>query len=355
MYIVPTILILFAVIAVLPYLEKYMGKYKLPIYIIIGIILVVLAGTREVGIDPDSETYEYDFHNYYSTKAAAGVDLSYLFFSSILNIFTHDVHSIFLLYAFLGILLKFVAFRQLSEFWFLPIVIYMSFYYEVHEITQIRTGVLTSMFLLAIKPMAEGRKWRAALYLLIGAIFHISAIMLLPVLFLSNNDMSPKTRLFWALIVPAAYFFYFFGTSFIMNVDLPYIGYKLAAYQAAEEVGVSKVAVYVFSPFNFITIFLYYYLLFFYDTIIEKNKYFPLMIKIFGIGVFAYVAFAFLSIVAERVSFQYRVVTMLLYTNVIYTLKPKWAGILAVIFIGFAYLNYTIPYVFDVHLLWNNK
>lgn len=351
MYIVPTILIMFAVIAILPYLEKYMGKYKLPVYIIIGIILVALAGMREVGIDPDSENYEYDYHNYDSAKAAIGVDLSYLFFSSLLNTLTHDVHAIFLLYAFLGIALKFIAFRQLSEFWFLPIIVYMSFYYEIHEITQIRTGVLTSMFLLAIKPMAEGRKWQAVIYLLIGAIFHISAVILLPVLFLSNKEMSTKSKLFWASIVPAAYFFYFFGSSFIMNVNLPYVGYKLATYQAAEEAGASNVAVNVVSPFNLLTIFLYYYLLYFYDTIIEKNKYFPLMIKIFGIAIFAYVALAFLAVAAERICYQYRVVTMILFTNIIYTIRPKWAGILAVIFVGFAYLNYTMRYVFDVHIL----
>lgn len=351
MYIVPAILVLFAMVAILPYLEKYMGKYKLPVYIIIGIILVVLAGTREVGIDPDSENYEYSYHNYDSVKALIGVDYSYLFFSGILNAFTHDVHAIFLLYAFLGILLKFVAFRQLSEFWFLPIVVYMSFYYEIHEITQIRTGVLTSMFLLSIKPLAEGRRWLAALYLIIGGFFHLSAFILLPVLFLSNNDMSMKSKVMWALIVPVGYLFYFVGTSFIMNVDLPYIGYKLATYQAAEETGDSDVAVNVFSPYNFITIFLYYYLLFFYSTIVERNKYFPLMIKIFGIGVFSYIAFAFLAVAAERICFQYRVVTILLFANVVYTLKPKWAGILAVILIAFAYLNYSLRYVFDVHFL----
>lgn len=355
MYLGYIVILLFVLVSILSYLEKYMGKYKLPIYLCLGLILIVLAGTREVGIDPDSINYESAYHNYYSAQKSADMDFSFLWLSSLFSNFTNDVHIIFLFYATLAIILKFIAFRKLSGLWFLPIVVYLSYYYELHEMTQIRTGVLSGLFLLSIFYMAEGRKFTAFLLMIVlGGFFHISSLMLLPLLFLSNNEMTPKYRLLWAAVIPAAYVFHFFFSAIIMSVDLPYIGDKLAVYQAAEEKGIANVSVNIISPLHLFTTFLFYYLLFFYDTIKAENKYFPLLIKIFAIGVACYTAFAFLPVLAERASYQFRVVTIILYTNIIYTLRPKWFGMLIVILVAFVYLNYGLPYI-SMDLFWESS
>lgn len=140
------IIILFTVTGGLVFLEKYLGKYKLPIYIFTGILIILMAGLREVGIDPDSENYEQTYRNYYTTGASEGVEFSYILISSILNIFSNDVHLLFIFYALLGVSLKFFAFRYYSELCFLPVLVYLGFYYELHEMTQIRTGVLSGLF-----------------------------------------------------------------------------------------------------------------------------------------------------------------------------------------------------------------
>lgn len=355
MYLGYIVVLLFALASMLSYLEKYMGKYKLPVYLFLGIVLIVLAGTREVGIDPDSINYEDAYHNYYSLRKSGDVDFSFLWLSSLFNNITSDVHIIFLFYATVAIILKFISFRKLSEFWFLPVVVYLSYYYELHEMTQIRTGVLSGLFLLSIVHLAEGRRLTAFLLMVVlGGFFHISSLMLLPLLFLSNKEISPKYRLFWAAVIPVAYVFHFFFSAIIMSVDLPYIGDKLAVYQAAEERGIANVSVNIISPLHLFTTFLFYYLLFFYDTIKTENKYFPLLIKIYAIGVACYTAFAFLPVLAERTSYQFRVVTIILYANIIYTIKPKWFGMLIVILVAFVYLNYGLPYI-SMDLFWESS
>lgn len=55
------IIAIFIVVVILSYIEDYLGKYKLPLYLLIGFTLILLAGLREVGIDPDSQNYEISF------------------------------------------------------------------------------------------------------------------------------------------------------------------------------------------------------------------------------------------------------------------------------------------------------
>ena len=312
------IIALFCLISLLVYLEKYIGKYKLAIYIAVGIILILLAGTREVGIDPDSENYEKMYHNLNSDKMMDAVEYSYILFSQILQYISNDVHAIFLFYALLGLSFKFIAFRELSEFWFLPVLLYISYFYELHEAMEIRTGVLSGLFLLSIKPICEGRRLYAFILLAIGVFFHYSEFVLFPLLFLSNKSMSVVQRIIWASVIPLGYLFYFVGFSAIMSfsTEIPYIGNKLALYQAGTEKGILQASVNVFSPLYLFTITLFYYLLFFYETIIQFNKYFPLLIKIFALSLCAYTSLAILPVLAQRISLLLQIVNIILYTNI---------------------------------------
>ena len=43
------IVILFCIAALLPFLERYMDNLKKPIFIILGVMMILVAGFREVG------------------------------------------------------------------------------------------------------------------------------------------------------------------------------------------------------------------------------------------------------------------------------------------------------------------
>ena len=73
------ILILFILTSTLCFLEHRLSKkYNITIYITLGVILIILAGLREVGIDPDSDNYEAAYRNYYSSNMLGSVDYSFL-------------------------------------------------------------------------------------------------------------------------------------------------------------------------------------------------------------------------------------------------------------------------------------
>lgn len=345
------ILVIFIITAILCYLEDYIKQYRLPLYCLIGFILILVAGLREVGIDPDSENYEYTYQHYYSPLAENGVEYSYLLLSAIFNKITSDAHIIFIFYAAIGLSLKFIAFRKYKLPTFLPILVYISFYFFLHETTQIRTCVLSGILLLTIPKIAERKCKTAIIYLLIGTMFHVSAFLLFPLIFLNNKPLSKKQKIICACMIPLSYAIFFSGANLIMNTNLPYIGDKLAMYQKGAENGLLTVSINVFSPLELFTILLYYYILFFHDTIIRYNKYLPIMIKVFTIGIFVFAAFAILPVFAQRVSFLFNIVNIVLYCNIMYTIKQKWAGISIVVAIAIILLNYGYGYI-QFPFLW---
>lgn len=345
------IVIMFVLAATMAFLEdRLVEKDKKVVYWIMAAVLVLLAGFREIGIDPDSVNYEYAYHHYDDDRLSTAMESSYFVIAEFLNFFTSDAHAILLFYAFFGLVLKFIAFRIYSpDLWFLPIVVYLSFIFELHEVTQIRTGVMSGLFMLAIQPIAE-RKWLKALVLIgIGAFFHISALMLIPLIFLSNKDMSVKRRLMWMAVIPCAYVMYVIGSNLLVNIPIPYIENKLENYE--NNAGIMEGSLNVFSPMQLFTIMLYVYLMYFYDTIKEHNKYFTLMMKIFTLSVSAFAAFAFLPVLANRVSYLLRIVTIILFGNIYYTVRPRWMGLFLVVFVAMVYMTYTLSYIFGIKLL----
>ncbi len=348
------IIVIFVITTLLSLLEdKLPVRQKKKVYVALCAFVIIATGLKDVeGGDPDAANYEYTYQHYDDPKAVDQVDYSFLLLSRFGHLFSSDSFVIFFIYALIGVSLKFYAFRKYSEMWFLPLVVYFSYYYEFHELTQIRAGVMTGCFLLAIKPLAERRLLPAFLLMVCGTFFHVSGLVLLPLLFLNNSDLNLKWRLFWLALIPVGFTIYFVGNSFIINIPIPYVENKLMSYQEAEVTGKSHVAVRAFSIVYLLSIALYVYLMYFYETMREKNQYFPIMMKIFGISLFCYTSFSFLPVLADRFNGIFQVVSVILYTNILYTIKPKWFGIITVAVISFAYLNFTLPYILQFHILF---
>lgn len=346
------ILFLFLISIILVLLEQYFEKYKTIIYLFLGFILIITAGLREVGVDPDSINYEQSFINYDKADMSDNIELSYIYLSTFVHLFSNDVHFLFLIFSFIGVSIKMLAFKRMSELIFLPMMVYISYYFTAHECMQIRTGVLSGIYLLIVKMLADNEKKKALFLLMIGVFFHVSALLILPFFLLSNKKITFRMKIFWASLIPLAYAFALAGFSILFNVlDLPIIGNKLELYQKANEIGKSVGYINIFAPRDILSIFIFYYLLIFHDTICQRNIYFPLMIKILAIGLFIYVAFSFFPVLAQRTYMLYNTVSILLISNIYYTIRPKWASIIVVAFISFIYLNYSLAF-YEFYLIW---
>ena len=61
-------------------------------------------------------------------------------------------------------------------------------YYFLHDFTQIRSAIAIPFCFIALQDACSGRPWRAALWTAFGATFHASAILCLPMIWLTTLD-----------------------------------------------------------------------------------------------------------------------------------------------------------------------
>ena len=290
-----TFLLLFIIIVSLIFLEEYLGDYNKYAYWGLCIILIFFCAFRTIGVDPDSESYEEIFKSNENNPKLL-VESSFLFFSEIVKGFTDDVHYLFLIYAILGITIKFYALRQLSPWYFLPLAIYFGNYFILHDFIQIRAAVASGMLLLAIKPLSEGNKKRAIVYFLIANVFHYSSFAFYPILFFSNN-LSQIWKYALMAILPVGVVMFMLHYDFFSALPIPYIQDKIEMYKALTETG-------FFEEFTLknVPLWIQYtiilYSLYFYDTILEKCPALPLLLKITAYSMFFFFAVSSISVVA---------------------------------------------------------
>lgn len=356
MFLVFSVCLLYALYCILTFLEDYIpNNQRKIIYWSTCILLIIMAGTREVGIDPDSANYEHLFLNPYSNRSLDAVEFSFLIIAQTFNSITNDVHALFFVYALLGVLLKFIAFRKYDEnSWLLIVLMYISYYYELHETCQIRAGVLSGCMLMAIPYIADGQRMKALFWIIIGTFFHLSGIILLPLLFLGNKPLGKIWKILLALSVPVSYLFAGLNIGMDIFSEIPYIGNKLELYNQIEETGKGIVSsLELFSPFQLFTIAVFYYMLFWADVLTEKSRYFPLMLKIMAMALASYAFFSFIPVIGERMGSMYRTIIIVLFPTVVYTIWPKWGGVILFIMISFVFLNFSLRNMYGISFILN--
>lgn len=332
-------ILLLIIIVSLIFLEEYLGDYKNYVYWGTAVILILFTAFRPLGVDPDSEVYESAFLNN-GNNAKMLIEPSFLFFAQLTRAFTDDIHYLFLLYAVLGVTIKFFALRQLSPWYFLPLVIYFGNYYVLHDFIQIRAGVASAMLLLAIKPLSEGKKKRAVVYFLIANIFHYSSFIFYPILFFSNN-LSKIWKYALIAILPAGAILFLLRIDFLSALPIPYIQEKLEMYKALTERGFFQEL-----TLKKLSIWIQYaiilYSLYFYDTIHEKCPTLPLLLKITAYSMAFFFALSSISVVAGRFQELLGIVELALIPCICHTIWPQYYGKIAVCLIGIFELYYTL-------------
>lgn len=90
------ITIIFIIVSLLCFLEhRVSNEHKSILYWGLAFILILIAGFREVGIDPDSYNYEYAYLHYDNPRLEDAMEPSYFAIAAFFNMFTKNVHAIF--------------------------------------------------------------------------------------------------------------------------------------------------------------------------------------------------------------------------------------------------------------------
>lgn len=329
-----TIFVLFSIVAFLPTNDN--DAYKL-LFAFFGILLFFTAAFRGDG-DFDYSGYVYMLHR----NDSFTVEPTFVLFSYIINEFL-DGNSIylFIFYAILGVSFKMFAIKQLTELWFLSVVIYVSNFFVLHEMTQIRAGVASGLLLMCIKPLYERNLKVFLLLSSLAFLFHFSAIIFFPLWFL--GDQPKKKWLFWA--IPLSYGAYFAGINLITEIPIPGIQEKIIMYQKMRELDPNDVVqTNVFSFVFLAKVVIFYFLLYKYDLVHSHNKYFPILMKIYSLSLVAYLVFTSLPAFSSRINELFGVVDIILIPLLFYIFKPVYFSKAIVVFIGLCLLLIVLFY-----------
>lgn len=305
------VLLLFVIIAAASFVKTSKRQNKL--YVAIGVLFVLVAGFRPGDLDYKNYVQAY---NWIRMGFTVLIEPTFILISKVSP--TESI--MFFIYALLGVSLKFIAIRRITELWFLSLSIYLSYFFILHEMTQIRVGIASGILLLSIKPLYE-RQFKAFLfYVIIAMLFHASAIIMLLLWFFTDKPQI----LFLRLAIPIAYFVYFLKIDFFRLIPIPLFQSKIDAYIALQEIGnemASKINV-----FNILSLFkigIFYILLLRSSVLQEMNKYALLLLKIQALSIAALPFFSQMPVIAFRISELFGVVEIINIPMLIYLFKPK--------------------------------
>jgi len=312
--------------------DKYNANNTFILAIFLFYILTMIAGFRPIGFDNDSIGYFQLMKNIIDDKNDFPVEISFIWIvKSYYYLFGNDYYQRFTLFTFslINIVLIALALKKLSKKLLFTIFIYTVLFYPILTLTQIRFGIASAIFLFAIDNIYEKRLFSYLIKIVAASMFHISAIILIPVYFLNINKINKFFYIYlfiFSIIIP------FINDSFI-HIVLYYLDYfpnfiatKVYTYLHFYTEGSSLSSINIFNTFSLFIMGIYLFSL--YNIEKYKSKYAITLVKILGWGIFLYTASSFFPTLSIRILNVFGLVSIILlaesmylftHTTIIYT------------------------------------
>jgi hypothetical protein len=309
-------------------------RYRNVMFVCAGILLFSIAAFRPAYIDRDYANYLRLFR----MNLVIGESLtepSFILISDFIHkfLFANPVF-LFLIYAGIAVAVKLTAIKKLSPYIFLSLLLYFSYSFILHEMTQIRAGVAVAFVLLLIKPLYERN---AATFFLLAScafFFHYSAVIVYFFWFLRRDTIN--VPLYAGLIV-GSYLMYFFSniilTDFVTLLPQGEVVDKMANYERENGIGLN-----VFNSWQLLRCLLAFFFLFHIDNLRQHTKYAVLLVKLYVFAAVSYILLAHNPTFATRISDLFSVVDIVLLPFIAALIRPRAAGYIAVVAISFFYL-----------------
>jgi hypothetical protein len=310
------------------------------LFIFSGILLFSIAAFR------GSNDFDYEGYIGLYNKGALinklRIEPTFILISIFVKHVFNNVLFLFIIYAFLGVSLKFYAIKKMTAFYMLSVLIYFSNFFIFHEMTQIRVGVASALLLISLKPLLEKNFKAYFIIIIIAFLFHYSALIALPLYFLNGQKINVTL---FALIIPVAYLLYFLNIHFAYLIDLipiPEISFKFQQYRHLAVINNSKA-----NLFNYLQLSRYFLAMIFlwkWQLLQEKNEFSILFIKIYIIAISLLVFLVDIPALGARASELLLPVEIILIPFLIYIIKQKQLGYAIVTSIALLFLYLSLLY-----------
>lgn len=306
--------------------EQLRERDKLLIYGVFGIALILIAGMRGVGSVPDSDAYEFLYYNDTDSVKMMLYEPSFNFIIDILQSFSLGVNALFFTYAIISVPIHLSLFWKVSKLPLLTLTIYISYYFMMHELVQIRAGAAAGFFLWAVYFYVEKKKLLTLLMILLATLFHYSASAGL-VIFLFSNHLPKWQRMALYALVPIGLVAYFSHFELISIIPEELGGTKIEGYRELEEKGDSDLQEGWRLERNLLiwmNLVVYYACIYFHDYIVKHFKYVTIAIKIQAVGFFfLFFTYGISKVIGNRMNDFFSVASILLWTASFYIFVPS--------------------------------
>ncbi|MEW6566206.1 MAG: EpsG family protein [Spirochaetota bacterium] len=288
-------------------------------------ILIVIAGFRPIGIDKDSQNYANIIKSNINVNLIDKEPGFWIIKYINDNIFNGNIRTFFLIFTIIGVSLKILAIKKYSLTTTLSVFAYICLYFILHEMTQIRVGVATGIFLLALEDIKKRDFKNYFLKTIIAIFFHYSAFIMIFIYILNPYIINRKLFFFLPLIGILLSLFRNVILNNIISIAhiLPeFLSFKLNNYFDL---------LLNYGTYSEINLFNFYYLsliLFYYYSILNykkmKSEYDILFIKILGLMLFSFYFLSAIPVLAFRISEFFGIVLIFLIPHIILTIKEKY-------------------------------
>ena len=324
------LLFLFSIFSLLALVIPVKYKYRYVLFSFLGFILVMVASLRsEVG-NPDYPVYRLLYED--AKTGGAIVELSYVYFSHLISFIFGDFFYLILTYACLAIYFKLLAIRQVTELLFLSLAVYVSYFFILHEMIQIRVGVASAFLLLCVKPIYDRNLKKFLFFFFLAVFFHVSSLIILPLWFLGKFK-GKLNIIFLILMVPVSYCIYFINVTILNFIPIPYVQEKLDIYMQLQELEAADFLTKI-NVFNYVfvgKIFIFYFLLYKHKLLTDNNKYTMILLNIYALSLFMYPALAMMPVLAGRISEFFGAVEIILIPFLYYIIRPRYIAVILIL------------------------
>ena len=334
------VLFLFVFTGISAFVEPGLNKdTRRKLYILVSVIIVIFVGLRDGSSLNDYGNY---VRIYNDLTRRSEVEFSYNVICSLAGSLG-GVSVMFFIYALLGTSTKLFAFYRLTDLKFLTLAIYVSNIMILHDMTQMRAGVASGIFLLALPYLCDRKVLKYLLLVALAFCFHYSSLLfLIPCLFWIKSLRD--NRWFYLLIIPIGYLL---GTTVLNPEMIPYepIKAKILMYRNLQQMGSTGFPdLNIFNPYILFRIAIYFILLWKFNLIKRFNRYFQVLMFIEGLAICLFPAFSSIALLGYRGSELLGIVEVVLYPMLYYAIKPKTAAKFSVISIAAALLIVNLTY-----------
>ncbi len=327
------VFILFGVIASLFLFEQENATPGPLTLLSIFVSMVLISAFRDIST-PDTGAYIYDFEGGGTFER---FEVGYALIRDLLRLFTRQHVILFFVIAIISLSVKFRALYGLAPFLYGSLLVYLSNYFILHDMIQIRAGVASGLFLLGVRYITERRVVWFAVVTLFAICFHYSALLLIPLWFLTYKM---PNRALWVWIIPISYILAFSHLTFSSYVEfIPYapIQHLWEQYKMSMSDGVSE-DVNIFNLVFLAKIAILTYLIFYIDLLKERYNHCDVWLWIYTLGVASFIIFSDVPVLAFRISELLNIVEIIIIPLIIYTLRYMIVSKLVVVVIALVFL-----------------